>query len=57
MTDKEWLEHSEDWRRGYNAWAHEEDIDDYESKSDEWKKGFRYAMFTVGVGPQRKEAR
>ena len=50
ITNEEWLAHSEDWRKGYNAWAHDEKIDDQEEHNSEWMDGYRYAMRTVGVG-------
>lgn len=54
MTQEEWLAHSEEWRRGYNAWAHDEPIDPMEPRDPEWTDGFRYAIRTVGAGPQGK---
>lgn len=52
MTQEEWLSHSEEWRRGYNAWAHDEQIDPFEPRDPEWLDGYRYAIRTVGAGPQ-----
>ena len=52
MTNEKWLAHSEDWRKGYNAWAHDEKIDDQEEHNSEWIDGYRYAMHTVGAGGQ-----
>lgn len=43
MTHKEWLSKSEDWREGYNAFAHNYAIVNYWEKSDEWNRGFAYA--------------
>lgn len=52
MTQEEWEQHSEEWRRGYNAYAHDEYYGRMESHSPEWLDGFRYAMRTAPVGPQ-----
>ena len=50
MTQKEWLEKSEEWRDGYNAFAHNYTIVDLDAKSEEWWRGYSYAANTVGIG-------
>lgn len=52
MTQKEWLSKSEDWRDGYNAFAHCHCIVNWEEKSEQWHLGFAYACNTVGMRGQ-----
>jgi len=46
MTQEEWLSHSEQWRKGYNAYIHDEPItqDEWNDHSQEWRDGCMYAM-------------
>ena len=58
MKQEEWLAHSEEWRKGYNTWAHDETgespkLEYIKAQSQEWQDGFWYAVRTVGaVVPQ-----
>ena len=52
MTQEEWDQKSEEWRAGWNAYAHDETVDFIDLKPEEWKEGFYTAMRTTGAGPQ-----
>ena len=42
MSNEEWRSRTAEWRRGYNASNNDAPFD--ESKSEEWRSGYIYAL-------------
>ena len=53
MTEEEWLSHSEEWRKGYSAYANGEEMpfSEWLAQSDEWKIGYSAAVRGIGLKP------
>lgn len=49
MKRDEWFTKSDEWKDGWNAYAHDELFEDFESHSDDWKEGFLYAVHNEGL--------
>lgn len=53
MTEEEWLSHSEEWRKGYSAYANGEEMpfSEWLAQSGEWKIGYSAAIRDIGLKP------